>query len=370
MLWHAVITRFSYRHTTTAAGSNGVLVSVLRRDPLHPERLAFRYSLFELTCLPSLLSQTEQNFDWFIVVDRELPGEWRDRLEMLIGGRTRTHLHQYDPSEDLTETGWLVPYAPSRASRLLTTLLDDDDALPSDFIEAMQRAAVARGDELGSPMTLASRKARQWELVHSKRAPLGYQCAWHRGGWILSTGLSLLCRWPEHRLTVLSIHHQIADLWFLPERGTALMRLLQKRWALPDTHATQAAKFIGDRMDDFRKRVEVCSRSETGALGAEDGPERFVDISDYVEAFVVCNHFGNDQVLRLFEYKPDRAPVQGPQDFPGVHINVDRFQSIAPAFVKRPSVYRQLVRELWSKRISLWSRLRLIAWATVRFFRA
>jgi hypothetical protein len=248
--------------------------------------------------------------------------------------------------------------------------LDDDDALPSNFIETMQRAAVERGDELESIVTLASRKGRQWELVRSKRAPLGYRCAWHRGGWILSTGLSLSCRWPEHRLTVLSIHHQIADLWFLPERGPALMRLLQERWALPDTHAAQAAKFIGDRMDDFRQRVEACTGSEIGARGAEDGAVRFVDISEYVEAFVVCNHFGNDQVLRLFEYKPDRAPVQGPQDFPGVPINFGRFQSIAPAFVKRPSVYRHLVRELWSKRISLWSRLSLIAWATLRFFRA
>ena len=80
MLWHAVITRFSYRHTTTAAGLDGVLVSLLRRDPLQPERLAFRFSLFELTCLPSLLGQSEQNFDWFIVIDRDsfmLTQDWR-----------------------------------------------------------------------------------------------------------------------------------------------------------------------------------------------------------------------------------------------------------------------------------------------------
>jgi hypothetical protein len=366
MLWHAVITRFSYRHTTAAAGLDGVLVSVLKRDPLQPERLAFRYSLFELTCLPSLLAQTEQDFDWFLIVDRDLPQTWRERLEALVAGRPRTHLHVYDPSEDLTGTAWLKPYAPPQATRLLTTLLDDDDALPAHFIETLQRAAVEHADTLAPVATLASRKGVQWELVHSRRAPLGYTCAWHRGGWILSTGLSLLCRWPTHRLTVLAIHHQIADLWFLPERGEALMRLLQERWSLPDTHAGEAAAFIGGRMDDFRRRVENSSDTPDAA----DDTLRFVDISDGVEAFVVSNHFGNDQVLRLFEPKPDRAPVAGPQDFPDVPLDFDRFRRNAAAFGKRPRVYRELVRELWSKPIPLRPRLRLIAWATGRYRQA
>lgn len=366
MLWHAVITRFSYRHATSAAGLDGVLVSVLKRDPLQAERLAFRYALFELTCLPSLRGQTEQDFDWILIVDRDLPRAWRERLEALVGDRPRTHLHVYDPAEDLTGTDWLKPYAPPQASRLLTTLLDDDDALPANFVAALQRAATERADMLAPVATLASRKGVQWELVHSRHAPLGYRCAWHRGGWILSTGLSLLSRWPDHRLTVLAIHHQVADLWFLPERGEALMRVLQERWSLPDTHAGEAAAFIGGRMDDFRARVE--GGGDTAIAG--DGALRFVDISDEVEAFVVSNHFGNDQVLRLFEPKPDRAPVAGPQDFPDVPLDFERFRRIAGTFGKRPRVYRELVRELWSKPIPLRPRLRLIAWATRRYLQA
>ena len=366
MLWHAVITRFSYRHATAAAGLDGVLVSVLKRDPLQPERLAFRFDLFELTCLPSLLAQTEQDFDWFLIVDRDLPASWRKRLQTLVGGRPRTHLHVYDPSEDLTGTDWLAPYAPPQATQLLTTLLDDDDALPLNFVETLQRAAVAHAGTLAPVATLASRKGVQWELVHSRRAPLGYRCAWHRGGWILSTGLSLLCRWPAHRLTVLAIHHQVADLWWLPERGQALMQLLQERWSLPDTHAGEAAAFIGGRMDDFRRRVEASGDTADAA----DGALRFVDISDGVEAFVVSNHFGNDQVLRLFEPKPDRAPVTGPQDFPDVPLDLAHFRRNAAVFAKRPRIYRELVRELWSKPIPLRPRLRLIAWATGRYRQA
>jgi hypothetical protein len=369
MLWHVVITRFSYRHTATLAGLNGVLVSLLRRDPLQPKRLGFRYSLFELTCLPSLLGQTEQNFDWFIIVDRDLPQKWRDRLEALIGSRARTYLYEYDPSEDLTGTQWLMPYAPPQASQLLTTLLDDDDALPSHFIEKMQRVITERRDELAPIATLASRKSRQWELVLSKRAPLGYQCAWHRGGWILSTGLSLLCRWPEHRLTVLAVHHQVADLWFLPERGPALMQLLQERWALTGPRAVEATAFIGGRMDDFRSRAEGCAGSENESSDASNAALRFVDISDVVEAFVVSNHFGNDQLLRLFEPKTDRIPVRGPLDFPGVPIDFDGLERNARTFRKRPRVYLDLVRELWSRPMSLWPRFRMVVWATWRFTR-
>lgn len=369
MLWHVVITRFSYRHTTMAAGLNGVLVSLLRRDPLQPQRLAFRYSLFELTCLPSLLGQTEQNFDWFIVVDRDLPPEWHERLQTLVGGRARTHLHVYDPAEDLTGTQWLMPHAPPRASRLLTTILDDDDALPADFVEKMQRVIADRGHELAPIATLASRKSRQWEVVHSRSAPLGYQCAWHRGGWVLSTGLSLLCGWPQHQLTVLAIHHQVADLWFLPERGSALMQLLQERWALTDARAIDATAFIADRIDEFKKRTDDCSSCGNGMSRMTDGALRFVDISDTVEAFVVSNHFGNDQVLRLLEPKADRMPVRGPQDFPGVPIDFGHFESAPRMFGKRPRVYGDLMRELWSRPMSLWPRLRMIAWASWRFAR-
>ncbi|BAV97999.1 glycosyltransferase [Lysobacter enzymogenes] len=368
MLWHAVITRFSYRHTTTAAGLDGVLVSLLRRDPLQPERLAFRFSLFELTCLPSLLGQSEQNFDWFIVIDRELPPVWRERLQALVAGRARTHLYEYDPARDLTSTEWLQPYAPAGTTRLLTTLLDDDDALPADFVEQMQRTVAAREAELAPIATLASRKSQQWELVRSRRAPLGYRCAWHRGGWVLSTGLSLLCRWPQHRLTVLAIHHQVADLWFLPERGAALMQLLQERWSLDDARAVQATEFIAGRIDDFQRRAQACL--DAGDDAHADEALRFVDLSDAVEAFVVSNHFGNDQVLRLFEPKPDRLAVAGAGDFPGVPLDLAGFRGNPRAFGKRPRVYRDLVRELWQRPMPLWPRLRTIAWASWRFARA
>lgn len=367
MLWHAVITRFSYRHTTRAAGLNGVLVSLLKRDPLDPARLAFRYALFELTCLPSLLAQTTQDFDWFIVVDPDLPREWRERLHALVADRPRTHLHDYDPSDDMTATRWLAPYAPPGADRLLTTILDDDDALPSNYIEQMRSVIAGRAATLGPIATLASRNSRQWEAVSSARAPLGYRCAWHRGGWILSTGLSLLCRWPQHELTVLAIHHQVADLWFMPERGKALMNLLQERWSLSDARSVEATVFIAGRMDDFSQRAERFAAATDPDLG--NGAERFVDLSDLVEPFVVSNHFGNDQVLRLFEPKADREAVRGPQDFPGVPIDLERFRDSPGVFGKRGHVYASLVRELWSRPMSPWSRLRIIAWGSWRFVR-
>ncbi|MCW0447192.1 putative rhamnosyl transferase [Xanthomonas sacchari] len=367
MLWHVVITRFSYRHSTIQAGLNGVLPSLLCRDPLQPRRLAFRCAVFELTALPSLLRQTTQDFDWFIIVDRDLPQEWRDRLIRLAAGRARTHLRDYDPSEDLSATQWLVPFAPPQTDRLLTTLLDDDDALPLDFLEKMRSVIAERDEELAPIATLASRNCRQWELVHSARAPLGYGCAWHRGPWILTTGLSLLCRWPQHRLTVLAIQHQVADLWFIPERGEALMQLLRERWALSDQRLVGAAPFIAGRIEDFRRRVDDCSDP---CAAIEDRALRFLDISHAVEAFVVSNHFGNDQVLRLFEPKPDRVPVQGSQDFPRVPIDWDGFRRNASIFAKHPGIYLDLLRELWSKPMSLWSRLRMILWATWRYVRA
>lgn len=41
------------------------------------EWLAYRLNLFETYCLPSVVAQTEQNFKWIILVDKETPKEFQ-----------------------------------------------------------------------------------------------------------------------------------------------------------------------------------------------------------------------------------------------------------------------------------------------------
>ena len=216
-LFHAVITRFSYRNVANAADHRAIPPWKLTDDLLAPRRLDFRMAVFEMTCAASLLGQTNQDFDWILIVDRQLPERYRTRIKLLLDGRFRTHLHEYEPGEDLGSAGWLRRYIAPGCSRILTTQLDDDDALPRNFMEVLQRRI---RQQAASPAVkvAASRRSDQWELLSSVRAPLGYRCAWHRGDWITSTGLSLLSPVDPDALTVFAL--ESSDRRYLDVQGS------------------------------------------------------------------------------------------------------------------------------------------------------
>lgn len=363
-MWHAVITRFSYRNVPNAAGVGPVSPWLLSDDPLDPRRLEFRFAVFEITCAASLLAQTSQDFDWILIIDRQLPDHYRERLRALIRGRSRTHLHEYDPAEDLGSVHWLQRYAPADCSAILTTQLDDDDALPTHFIETLRRE-LASSDAPALPVrTAASRRSDQWELVSSFRAPLGYRCAWHRGNWVVSTGLTLLSPATQDGLTVLALNHQIADIWMIAARGAELRAMLVAKWGLDAARADDATRFIAGELDRFQARLTTL----LGGAGLP-GSEGFLDLTPLVGAVVVANHFMNDQFLRLLEPKGDRERARGPESFPNVPVRLERFREYAPLFRKAWPSYFRLMRTTFPRRRGWTERARLLLWASWRFIR-
>ena len=56
---HALITRFSIRNLFGDGGGDALLPSSIER----------RFALFQVACLPSVLAQSSQDFDWFVFVD-------------------------------------------------------------------------------------------------------------------------------------------------------------------------------------------------------------------------------------------------------------------------------------------------------------
>jgi hypothetical protein len=58
----------------------------------------------------------------------------------------------------------------------------------------------------------------------------------------------------------------------------------------------------------------------------------------------MVNHFCNDQATRLFNKKPGRHAVTGPETFPGVTINWDLLESNSSRFRKNLDAYRQLLQ--------------------------
>jgi hypothetical protein len=296
---HVVITRFSYRHS----GNHGSgPVWKLQVDPLDPRRLDSRFLIFEVTCLPSLAAQSCQDYDWIIIIDQKLPDSYITRLRRLIADRPRTVIHTHSADDNLRGVGWLKPYVMGQPKYLITTNVDDDDALPRQYIEALQcRALEAPLDrDLPSFKVLGTRKALEWDLKAIAGAPLGTMSAWHRtpngNPSVVSCGYSLLALYPIYDCSVLGLPpHIFAEQIFDPSCHSR--RCPEVREQFRRAAATHGLRFPQSTAGCFED------------LGTVTGP------------VVMTNHPFNDQQTRLTESKIRRVPVRGPQTFPDSSID-------------------------------------------------
>ncbi len=114
-----------------------------------PDWLEHRFGLFERYCLPSFAAQTETNFRWILFFDEGTPDVFRRRIETLqqevpfvayftglfdSGGWARS-VHEKFPSDE---------------PLLLTTRIDNDDALPRDFVARLHQAVADKDHALGT----------------------------------------------------------------------------------------------------------------------------------------------------------------------------------------------------------------------------
>jgi len=293
-----LITRFSYRGKGVFGGIDGPTF-VQSEDPLSPERLELRFKLFEFTCLPSVLGQTQQNFLWIVLVDPQLPQRYYERLSSLVSGRDRTFIHPFDRRFSLAELEWLGSHIPSEG-RVITTNLDDDDCIPRQFVQAMQQHVESLEPRSAPPPIgiIGSKSGLEWDLVPAVNAPLGWKAPWHRGNWVLSVGLSLYCRVPEFALCVLGLRHRWADTYL--------------DFKKPPVNANAAW---------FRESVVRAAHTYGIDLARWDAADLFHDISRGVGAVILTNHHGNDQATRLLEPKPGRVGISSAEAFPDFAID-------------------------------------------------
>ncbi|GAB3993053.1 hypothetical protein GCM10029992_03710 [Glycomyces albus] len=104
----------------------------------------YRLTLFENITVPSIRAQTEQDFDWLIVVDRHMPPRARIRLEQAVASVSRATFAEVEHYSDYRKG--IVTWSKERAAeasadRILSSRLDDDDALRSDLFERIREEA-------------------------------------------------------------------------------------------------------------------------------------------------------------------------------------------------------------------------------------
>ncbi len=124
---------FQVRHDT---------IEERRRYLYNPARLEERFRLFETSTLPCFKEQTDEDFEFLIVVGACLPGPALERLHDLTAGMKQVKIVAREPMRhrqvmrEVLNAARADPRAPCLQFRH-----DDDDAVSVDFVERLRRAA-------------------------------------------------------------------------------------------------------------------------------------------------------------------------------------------------------------------------------------
>jgi hypothetical protein len=121
---HVILTRFNL-------GMRGFAAEV---EAWHNHR----FSLFEQFCLPSVEAQTCRDFAWLLLFDRATPQVYFPRIEAYTK-RANIQVHFLKGYDLGAVPRILGSQIGGRAEFLISTTLDNDDALARDFVARVQR---------------------------------------------------------------------------------------------------------------------------------------------------------------------------------------------------------------------------------------
>lgn len=129
---HFIITRFNLR------GNEDTPSSAKMIDAAY---LAQRLELFERFCLPTVRSQTQQDFKWLVLFADETPEPVKARVAAYAAAWPNL-VPLYLP-RGTGSVGPLVvrPFLDAAPQTLITTRLDNDDGLARDYVAKVQRHA-------------------------------------------------------------------------------------------------------------------------------------------------------------------------------------------------------------------------------------
>ena len=129
---HFILTRFNLRIWRQDKHGSAVRTR---------EWLEHRIDLFEKYCFPSIANQTCKDFEWIVLFDGKTPDEFRDRISeyqvlcpqlvpVFVAPESGRYFRKVFQTEVLDRMN---------GERVVTTYLDNDDALDIHFVEDLQR---------------------------------------------------------------------------------------------------------------------------------------------------------------------------------------------------------------------------------------
>ncbi len=104
------------------------------------ESLDFRFYIFENLCLPSLLAQTDQNFDIVLLTSTELPDWARRRMDEIVAPYPNIHVLAEAPNKHNKVVRAAYESIPHEGfSHRAAFRLDNDDALHNGFVAHLRK---------------------------------------------------------------------------------------------------------------------------------------------------------------------------------------------------------------------------------------
>lgn len=134
---HFLITRFNLKLEKWKTAKDGS--KVLTDEWLHQ-----RFKLFEEYCLPSVLNQSSLDFEWLIFFDIDTPTYYQQRISELTDSHEHIRVVYTDGFKGLIPS--LRHEIKSKLIQddefIITTRLDNDDAIHRDFIKTIQDLSI------------------------------------------------------------------------------------------------------------------------------------------------------------------------------------------------------------------------------------
>ena len=123
---HVLLTRFNVRQWS---GWSDLVTN--------PRWLQRRFELFDAFCYPSVRGQTADNFVWIVFFDDQTPEEFRQRIERYAQWPVFRPVFLPWPPESVNAI--VQEHLDDEPQYLITTRLDNDDAICKDFLERVQQ---------------------------------------------------------------------------------------------------------------------------------------------------------------------------------------------------------------------------------------
>jgi len=165
MFCHFIITRFNVKVGLWETDKKG---NQTKTDVW----LKNRFELFEKYCLPSIVGQTNKNFTWLVLFDRVSMENYMHKIEAYKTACLQFHPCFFDEltQDELTKKliAFISPILTDKYKYLITTRLDNDDAIHIEMIDSVQSCFPKENCFINFPC------GYQYDTLHDRTYLLNY----------------------------------------------------------------------------------------------------------------------------------------------------------------------------------------------------